>query len=554
MGSLSARGDANDSANGSGAAVTIDMAIVGAGFAGLYMLHRARGLGLSAIVIEAADGVGGTWYWNRYPGARCDIDSLEYSFSFDEALQQEWNWSERFATQPEILRYANHVADRFDLRRDIRLSTRLVQAAYDETAARWQMNTEAVASGGQAGRLQARYLVMATGCLSSANLPPIPGLRDFAGATYHTGRWPHTPVDFTGQRVGVIGTGSSAIQSIPIIASQASSLHVFQRTPNYSVPAHNAPLDPAHVARIKADYAGFRARNRQMLPAFGSEYPKPAGKVLESSEDKRREVFERWWARGGLGYTRAFEDLMLSGEANQVAAQFVRDKIREIVKDPGTAASLCPEQMIGCKRLCVDTDYFATYNLPHVHLVDLRRDPIERITPTGVALASGEQALDALVLATGFDAMTGALLRIDIRGVGGRTLGQAWEHGPRNYLGLSVAGFPNLFMITGPGSPSVLTNMMMSIEQHVDWIADCVRYMQSNGLRRIAAREADQDAWVGHVNQVADATVFPQCNSWYLGANIPGKPRVFMPLLGFPDYAARCEAVAQQGYSGFEFG
>jgi len=539
------------SASAKAATETFDMVIVGAGFGGMYMLHRARGLGLKATVIEAADGVGGTWYWNRYPGARCDIDSLEYSFSFDEALQQEWTWTERFATQPEILRYANHVADRFDLRRDIRFLTRVRQAAYDEASGRWHVRTEAVSSGA-ASELNSRFVVMATGCLSTANLPEIAGLKEFAGPTYHTGRWPHEPVDFAGQRVGVIGTGSSAIQSIPFIASQAEALHVFQRTPNYSVPAHNAPLTPEHVARIKADYAGFRARNRKMLPAFGSEYPKPAGEALQVSPERRREVFDLWWSRGGLGFTRAFEDLMRSSQANQLAADYVRNKIHEIVADPATAELLSPQQMIGCKRLCVDTHYYATYNEPHVHLHDIRKDPIERITSTGVALASSEVPLDALVLATGFDAMTGALMRIDIRGASGQKLSDAWAHGPRNYLGLSVAGFPNLFMITGPGSPSVLTNMMMSIEQHVDWISDCLHWMQTRGLTRIAAREEEQDAWVGHVNEVADATVFPQCNSWYVGANIPGKPRVFMPRLGFPDYADRFEAVAANGYKRFD--
>ena len=530
----------------------LDLLIVGAGFGGMYMLHRARLGGFSAEVLEMADGVGGTWYWNRYPGARCDIESLEYSYSFDEALQQEWQWSERFAPQPEILRYANHVADRFDLRRDIRFNARVESAHFDDEAGFWRIAAADSTSGERLAERRARFVVMATGCLSTTNLPDIAGVRDFKGPLYHTGQWPHEGVDFSGKRVGVIGTGSSAIQSIPVMAGQASQLVVFQRTPNYSVPAHNAPLDPAYEASIKADYAAFRERNRQMMPAFGSNHPTPQGSVLAADDDTRRGVFEKWWQRGGLGFTRAFDDLMLDPDANQVAAQFVREKIHEIVADPALAEQLSPQQVIGCKRLCVDTDYYATFNRPNVRLVDLRSTPIERIVPEGVRVGDETIELDSLVLATGFDAMTGTLLRMDIRGENGLRLADAWKDGPRNYLGLMVSGFPNLFMITGPGSPSVLTNMIMSIEQHVEFIDDCLAWMRQHGRARISAQAQAQEAWVAHVNAVAGATVFPHCNSWYLGANVPGKARVFMPLLGFPAYAEKCRQVQADDYEGFE--
>ncbi|MGD9953577.1 MAG: flavin-containing monooxygenase [Burkholderiales bacterium] len=523
----------------------LDLVVVGAGFAGMYMLHRARELGLTARVFEAASDVGGTWYWNRYPGARCDVESLEYSYGFDEALQQEWRWRERFATQPEILRYASHVADRFGLRTDIRFNTRVVATAWDEAASRWTLRTD------KGDEVAAQFLVMATGCLSSANLPDIPGRDSFAGGIYHTGEWPQEEPDFTGKRVGVIGTGSSAIQSIPILAAQAKQLVVFQRTPNYTVPARNAPLDPDHVARIKADYASFRAKNRLQINAFGSNMPRSSIPARELTPAQQREALEARWRYGGLFFLGAFGDLLLDKAVNDIAAEFVRGKIRDIVQDPAVARLLSPQQVIGCKRLCVDTDYHATFNRPNVRLVDIAERGIERITPEGVR-ANGEAfALDALVFATGFDAMTGTLLRIDIRGRGGRSLRDAWAAGPRSYLGLSVAGFPNLFTITGPGSPSVLTNMIVSIEQHVDWIAGCIAHLRKSERTAIEAQPRAQDAWVEHVNAVADRTLYPMCNSWYVGANIPGKTRVFMPLLGFPAYVEKCDEVVARGYEGF---
>ena len=524
----------------------MDVVIVGAGFAGMYMLHKLRGQGMTARVFEAGSGVGGTWYWNRYPGARCDVDSLEYSYQFDEALQQEWQWSQRYSPQPEILRYAEHVAERFGLKSDIQFDTRVESALYDEAAGRWRVTTS---DGAQAS---AQFLILATGCLSSAKLPEIDGIESFAGERYHTGRWPHHAVDFSGKRVGMIGTGSSAIQSIPIIAREAQSLVVFQRTPTYSVPARNRPIDSAYEARIKSDYTGFRARNSRMPNAFGSDFPRNEASALSVGAEQRMQAFEERWQRGGLPFLGTFGDLMLNGEANAAAAEFVRGKIRGIVQDPATAARLTPRQTIGCKRLCVDTDYYATFNRPNVRLVDLREAPLEAITPAGVRSGGVEHVFDCLVFATGFDAMTGSLMAIDIRGRGGLALRNKWRDGPRSYLGLGSAGFPNLFFITGPGSPSVLTNMMVSIEQHVNWIAGCLDWMRLHRHSRIEASAVAEVEWGKHVNAVADRTLYPTCNSWYLGANVPGKPRVFMPLIGFPPYVEKCSEVAARGYEGFE--
>jgi cyclohexanone monooxygenase len=518
-----------------------DAMVVGAGFAGLYMLHRLRQQGLTVRVFEAGDGVGGTWFWNRYPGARVDIQSLEYSYQFSEDLQQEWVWSERYAPQSELLAYIDHVADRFDLRRDIQLETRVTAARFDEVAGRWTIETS------QGDRVTATYCVMATGCLSSANIPQIKGLDSFQGRTFHTGRWPKEGASFKGRRVGIIGTGSSAIQSIPIIAEQAAHLTVFQRTANFSIPARNGPIPESVVAEVKSDYVGFRAANKQTMNGAAFEYRDEA--ALDVSSEERQAEYERRWAHGGLPFYGAFNDLLTSAEANATAADFVRAKIREIVKDPAVAETLCPTTILGCKRLCVDTGYYATFNRDNVSLV--RATPIEEITPTGLRTSAGNYDFEDLILATGFDAMTGALMRIDIRGVGGVRLADRWAEGPKSYLGLSVAGFPNLFIITGPGSPSVLTNMLPSIEQHVDWIGDCVQHLRAKGLGRIEATAAAEHEWVSHVNEVADTTLLPTCNSWYLGANVPGKPRVFMPYLGFPAYVEKCREVVANGYEGF---
>ena len=521
-----------------------DVVIVGAGFAGMYMLHSLRKLGFSACVLEAGSGVGGTWYWNRYPGARCDGESMFYSYQFSEELEQEWDWSERYATQPEILRYANHVADRFDLRRDIRFDTRVTAARYDEGAARWTIESE----DGEC--ITARFAVMATGCLSTANLPKFDGIESFTGATYHTGRWPHEDVGFTGLRVGVIGTGSSAIQAIPLIAEQARHLIVFQRTPNYAIPAWNAPLDPDDVRDVKASYQTLRARQRQTFS--GNMWEARDQSALNATAEERRQEYEARWREGGLAFMAAYRDLLYSDEANATAADFVRAKIREIVSDPRTAELLSPKFIIGCKRLCVDTHYYQTYNRKHVTLVDVSSTPIERITPQGVCVDSRTYDLDSLVFATGFDAMTGSLLRIDIRNAQGETLREKWCDGPVSYLGLAVAGFPNLFTITGPGSPSVLTNMIPSIEQHVEWIAGCIGHLRERGLRQIEAIPAAETAWVMHVAETAERSLRPSCNSWYVGANIPDKPRVFMPYFGgLPAYRRKCDEVAANGYEGF---
>lgn len=522
-----------------------DLVVVGAGFAGLYMLYRARRAGLDAVVIEAADGVGGTWWWNRYPGARCDVESVEYSYSFDEDLQQEWEWSERYAPQPEILRYLEHVADRFALRPHIRLGTRVTAVRWDEADRRWDVATDA------GDTHIARHVVMATGCLSMPMTPEIPGAEEFAGTTLHTGRWPAEGVDVTGQRVGVIGTGSSAVQSVPVLARDAAELSVFQRTPAYTVPAHNGPLDADEVAAIKARYPELRRANRQMGTAFGARFPPNDGSALVVDEPERRAIYERRWEAGGLPFLASFNDLLIDPQANETAAEFVRDKVRATVDDPEVAERLCPDQVIGCKRMCVDTGYVETFNRANVSLVDVAETPIEEVTADGVRTTAGHHDLDVLVFATGFDAMTGALARIAVTGCDGRRLSDEWAAGPHTYLGLAMSGFPNLFTITGPGSPSVLTNMVVSIEHHVEWIADLLIHAEAEGITRVEADHDAQEAWVAHVNGVAGITLFPTCSSWYLGANVPGKPRVFMPLPGFPDYAERCAQVVAEGYEGF---
>ncbi len=521
----------------------LDAVVVGAGFAGMYMLHRLRQLGLKARVFEAGTGVGGTWYWNRYPGARCDVLSMEYSYQFSDELQQEWDWSERYATQPEILRYANHVADRFGLREDIHFSTRVVSAYYDEGERSWRVTTD------PGGEVLARFCIMATGCLSSANLPAIPGRDSFAGPTYHTGHWPHDGVDFTGRRVGIIGTGSSALQSIPLIAEQAGHLTVFQRTATYAVPAHNGPMDPARVAEIRANYRSFREHNWQ--EPFGVDFHQRPESVLAVSAEEREREFEKRWQEGTLGFLAAFGDLLLDEKANAYAAEFIRQKIRATVKDPAVVEKLLPKQVVGCKRLCLDTRYYETFNRPNVTLEDVSSTPISEITPQGLRIGEHAYQFDDLIFATGFDAMTGALERIDIRGRAGLKLKEKWHAGPRSYLGLASEGFPNLFTITGPGSPSVLSNMLPTIEQHVEWISDCIEHLVGQGLREIEATRPAEDAWVDHVNSVAHMTLYPRCNSWYLGANVPGKPRIFMPYIGVPTYVAKCREVVARGYEGF---
>jgi len=524
-----------------------DALVIGAGFSGLYQLLCLRDrLGLSVRVLEAADGVGGTWYWNRYPGARCDSESHSYCYSFSAELMREWEWSERYPGPPEILRYLNHVAERFDLKRDIRFNTRVRSAHYDEQANLWRVSTDA----GEA--LTAQFLITAVGCLSSANIPNIPGLDTFAGRWYHTGQWPHEGVDFSGKRVGLIGTGSTGIQAAPVIAETAAHLSVFQRTANYSVPARNAPLTPEFKRYIKENTAEIRRVMHSTVN--GHPWPISDRLALETSPGERQALYEKAWETGGLRFRATFRDLVTDNAANDTAAAFLRAKIREIVKDPATAAKLSDiDHPYAAKRPPIDTDYFETFNRENVALVDLRSEPIERITPRGIRTRNDEYPLDIIVFATGFDGMTGSLLRMDIRGRDGLSLANEWAAGPRNYLGLQVAGFPNLFMVTGPGSPSVLCNMPVAIEQHVEWITDCIAHMRTNGLKRIEPRDEAVDSWVAQVNTAANATLLPQAkHSWYLGANVPGKPRVFMPYAGgMAHYRKICADVAARDYEGF---
>ncbi|MUL63304.1 steroid monooxygenase [Mycobacterium sp. CBMA 234] len=523
----------------------VDAVVVGAGIAGLCLINHLRESGCSVRVFEAADDIGGTWYWNRYPGARVDIPSLDYMYSFDPDWQRDWQWSEKYATGPEILRYLNHVADKFDLRRDINFGTRVTQAHWDNDTAVWQVCTD------HGDHVTCRHLVMATGCLSIPKEPDIAGVERFAGETYFTSSWPHEPVDFTGKRVGVIGTGSSGIQSIPLIAAQAAQLAVFQRTPCFSIPAHNGPVsadkqaaladEPAYRAAARASFGGV-PQERTLIPTFAVP------------EAYRQQRYERAWQIGELLETlNMFSDLMSNPAANESFANFVRDKIRAAVDDPQTAMTLCPSDYpVGAKRLCLDTNYYATFNQPHVRLVDLRTNPLVGITETGVETADESFDLDALVLATGFDAITGALAAVDIVGRRGLALKTKWAQGPSTYLGLTTAGFPNLFFITGPGSPSVLSNMAVSIEQHAELVAETVAYLRANGFDSIEATPTAEAGWMQHVDDAGSITMFPQANSWYVGANIPGKPRVFMPYAAGVDfYAAACADVVEQGYLGF---
>jgi cyclohexanone monooxygenase len=522
-----------------------DVIVVGAGFAGMYMLYSVRRLGLSATVLERGSGVGGTWYWNRYPGARCDVESMSYSYSFSEELQQEWVWPHRYATQPEILRYANHVADRFDLRRDIVLDTNVVSATYAEAERRWIVETES----GETWRC--RYLVMATGCLSVPKVPDLPGLENFSGRVLHTADWPIEGVDFGGRTVGIIGTGSSGIQSIPLIARQAKHLTVFQRTANYSIPAWNGPIPAEREAEIKRNYGALRRKSRESYAGdYADEY---FATILEMTPQEREAQFEKRWREGGFNYQYAFADLMLSEEANELAAEFVRKKIRKTVRDPKVAETLCPkDHPFGAKRLCVDTDYYETYNRDNVSLVDIRADPIVEITRHGLRTGQGEYLFDTLVLATGFDAMTGALTRIEICGRHGARLADRWKDGPQAYLGIAVADFPNMFIITGPGSPSVLANMVLAVEQHVEWITGLIEHTERHGLTEVEADEQTQRIWARQVTDSADRTLYTKAESWYLGANVPGKPRVFMPYVdGFGVYRHTCEDIAGSGYPGF---
>jgi cyclohexanone monooxygenase len=523
----------------------VDVVVVGAGFAGLYALHKLRSNGLRVRVFEAGPDVGGTWYFNRYPGARCDVESVDYCYSFSDALQREWDWSEKYATQPEILAYINWVADRLDLRRDITLNARVNSAVLDEAQLRWTVTTET------GERVTARFCVMATGPLSAAMTPPFPGLDTFAGQVYHTAAWPHEPVDFTGKRVAVIGTGSSGIQSIPIIAEAASQLYVFQRTPNYSVPAGNRPLSDSDRAEVKAHYA--ERRRISWRSGGGSPHVAHPKLTMEATPEERREAFEKRWELGGVLFSKTFADQMIDPVANEEARKFYEEKVRAVIDDPVLADLLIPnDHPIGTKRICTDSNYFQTFNRPNVKLISVRKTPIMSIDATGINTTDAHYDLDAIVLATGFDAMTGALAKIDIVGRDGRRLSDDWSGGPRTYLGLGVDGFPNLFLVSGPGAPAVLANMVLHAEANVNWIADCIAYLDAHDYTAVEATTDAVDDWGAECARRADATLFTKADSWYLGANVPGKPRVFMLFVGgFGVYLDICAEVANAGYKGF---
>ncbi|MBX7131550.1 MAG: NAD(P)/FAD-dependent oxidoreductase [Fimbriimonadaceae bacterium] len=527
-----------------------DVVVIGAGFAGMYMLRKLRDeMGMSTRVFERGDNVGGTWYWNRYPGARCDSESYIYCFSFDKQLLQDWEWSGKYPEQPEILRYLNHVADRFDLRRSINFNTSVTAAHYDEENRCWEVYTD---SG---EKVTARFLVTGIGCLSAGQIPNISGRETFAGQSFHTGSWPHEGVDLAGKRVGVIGTGSSGIQSIPVIARQAEHLFVFQRTPQFTIPARHSTVDKAFLDGIKANYDEIWQQAK--TSAGGAPYQPIDRSALSVSEEERREVYENAWQQGGFRFVQgSFNDIAIDLRANETAADFIRSKIREIVKDPATAEKLIPkDHPFTSKRALIDTDYFDTYNRDNVTLVDIRESPIEEITLTGIRTQDASYDLDVIVFATGFDAMTGAYFKMDIRGKGGLALKDKWAAGPTTYLGVATAGFPNMFMITGPGSPSVLSNMPVSIEQHVEWIAGVIGTMREQGIETIEAEVQAEADWVAHVNELSQKTLFVLADSWYLGANIPGKPRVFMPYVGgVGAYRIKCDEVAAKGYEGFVLG
>ena len=532
---------------------TFDAVIVGAGFAGMYMLYRLRQLGMSAIVIEAGDDVGGTWYWNRYPGARCDVPTMEYSLGFSKELEQEWRWSETMSAQPEILEYANHVADIFDLRSGMHFNRRVTDAKYDEQTCRWRVSTD------QGEHYHASFCIMATGCLSVPHTPEIDGQSDFAGEIYHTGRWPKEGVDLSGKRVGIIGTGSSAVQAIPVIAETAAELTIFQRTPGYTFPANNKPLGAKQEKRYKESYPEVREMQRNSpagISNFGMQQPKsgkpaPLKSILETSHEERQAALEK----SGFGVFRVYNDVYTDLQANEVACELYRDLVKQLVNDPQVAETLSPKGYpIGCKRQVFDTNFYETFNLDHVKLVDLQQSGIDIITAKALHTTQAEYGLDVLIYATGFDAMTGALNQINIEGRHAKRLKDKWQDGPRAYLGLQIHGYPNLFTITGPGSPSVLSNMLVSIEQHVEWISDCMTHMQENQYTEIEAELAAEDEWVEHVSQVGKGTMLqaPNCNSWYLGANIEGKPRVFMPYVGgVGRYRRKCEEVVANDYQGF---
>ena len=525
----------------------VDVVVVGAGFSGLYLLYRLRKAGFSTRVFERGGGVGGTWYWNRYPGARCDVESLQYSYSFDEQLQQDWHWPEKFSAQPDILAYANYVADRFDLKKDIEFNVEVKGSWFDENSNRWKITTNT------GEEINSQYFIMATGCISTTQIPNIKGLSDYIGNTFHTGDWPHEEVDFSGQSIAVIGTGSSGIQSIPVLAKQAKKLTVFQRTPNYSIPSQNEPMTKKYERSWKDVYSERRKEMR--YSAHGSLKDLNDVPALSVDEDQRQELYTKRWAIGGTGFLGSFNDLLTNADANYTAAEYVRQQIKRVVNDKETAEILCPRSYpIGTKRICIDTGYFETYNRENVKLVDISKKPIQRLVADGIVVDDQLHPFDSIIFATGFDAMTGSIFNVDIKGRDGLALKDKWNAGPKTYLGLMSVSFPNLFMITGPGSPSVKSNMIMSIEQHVDLVTETLLTMRSKGLSVVEPELEAENKWVDHVQEVANKTLFPQANSWYMGANIPGKPRLFMPYIGgVGAYRQICEEIVANNYRGFKF-
>ena len=527
--------------------VDVDVVVVGAGFSGLYLLYCLRKAGFSTRVFERGGDVGGTWYWNRYPGARCDVESLQYSYSFDEQLQQDWHWPEKFSAQPDILAYANYVADRFNLKKDIEFNIEVKASWFDENLKRWKITTNT------GEEINAQYFIMATGCISTTQIPNIKGLSDYVGNTFHTGDWPHEEVDFSGQSIAVIGTGSSGIQSIPVLAKQAKKLTVFQRTPNYSIPSQNEPMTKKYERSWKDVYSERRKEMR--YSAHGSLKDLNDVPALSVDEDQRQELYTKRWAIGGTGFLGSFNDLLTNADANYTAAEYVRQQIKRVVKDKETAEILCPRSYpIGTKRICIDTGYFETYNRENVKLVDISKKPIQRLVADGIIVDDQLYPFDSIIFATGFDAMTGSIFNVDIKGRDGLALKDKWNAGPKTYLGLMSVSFPNLFMITGPGSPSVKSNMIMSIEQHVDLVTETLLTMRSKGLSVVEPELEAENKWVDHVQEVANKTLFPQANSWYMGANIPGKPRLFMPYIGgVGTYRQICEEIVANNYRGFKF-